>query len=337
MRRIRREESQQLQLPANFALVVLAVVFQLFLSYSGTLQYFYHGHTISIFATLAKTPEMRNIPVFYNVYVANQSQNGRVRDLVMDQLSHLKGYHHPIYVHTIGFPLSIPNTTLLQHHTNASERVTLHSLWEYCQTHPNDKVVYLHSKGSYHPSSDNDRLRQLLTMGALSDECATNTDSTVSNLCGFRVSPYPHPHVPGNMWLAHCSYVNNLLEPFVFHDEMETVQEKLVGREYSHTACIGTGRFSAEHWILSHPSVKPSDLYTNLNYTWGYHRLGEQYQEGDFEWNLAPRHELDHRPNGCKSDLMHRLKEFRLLYNVTPGEEWWGWNFWLGPAKTPRM
>jgi hypothetical protein len=344
MKRLPQKALRQIQPPARviFAqiVVVLATIFcQLIVNRKRILEYVPHQQIYSIvgnFSTMTELSPTKDIPVFYNVYVANQSEYDRVRALVTDQLSYLKEYHNPVYVHTIGYPLSIPNTTLLQHHTDASELVTLHSLWEYCTTHPSDKVVYLHSKGSYHPSVENDHMRQLLTMGALSDECANFTDNTLSNLCGYRVSPFPHPHVPGNMWLAHCSYVNNLLEPYVFHTEMDAVYEKMVFNRKTPLACTGNGRFSAEHWVHSHPSAKPSDLYTNPEYTWAHNGLRE-YREGDFEWKLAPRYGLNHWYPGCEcTDIMHRLKEFRLVYNMTPGDEWWGWNFWLGPAKTPN-
>lgn len=293
---------------------------------------------IGIFPSLfeERQQEIKDIPVFYNVYVSNQSEHERVHRLVMDQLSYLQPFHHPVYVHTIGYPLSIPNTTLLQHHANASELVTLHTLWEYCQTHPDEKVVYLHSKGSYHPSEENDLMRQLLTMAALSKECAVNTDNIKSSVCAYRFAPYPHPHVPGNMWLAHCSHVNNLLEPYQFGNDMNAVEARLVWKRDIHGSCVGNGRFAAEHWIYSHPGGKPSDMYNNPNFSWGYDGL-RAYQEGDFEWKAAPRFRVDYWPIGCDySDLTHRLKEYRLLYNMTPGRDWWGWDFWLGPTDRPH-
>ncbi|KAG7362242.1 hypothetical protein IV203_025908 [Nitzschia inconspicua] len=292
--------------------------------------------THGIFPTVQERNKIESIPVFYNVYVANQSDHERVQSLVGEQLSYLQSFHRPVYVHTIGHEISIPNTTLLGHHVNASELVTLHSLWEYCQEHPQQKVVYLHSKGSYHPSKENDHMRQLLTMGALSEECAIQTDNVVSNVCSYRFSPYPHPHTPGNMWLAHCSYVNKLLEPFIFDNDMIAVEARLVYARGVHPSCVGSERFAAEHWIHSHPTVKPSDLYSNAYFAWGYQGLAE-YQPGDFEWKLAPRYHMYDWPTGCKySDLAHRLKEYRLLYNMTPRGDWWGWNFWLGPSDRPH-
>lgn len=296
-----------------------------------------------------------SIPVFYNVYVANQSDFDRVQALVNVQLSYLQSYHHPIYVNTIGYDgrvISIlpdnnnmTTSIMLGHHRNASELVTLQSLWDYCHDHPNQRVVYLHSKGSYHNSVENDIMRQLLTIGALSEECAVHTDNIVSNVCSYRFSPFPHPHTPGNMWLAHCSYVNNLMGPFTFYDQMNVVEDKLVWKHDTHPSCVGNGRFAAEHWIHSHPNAKPSDVYDNSNFAWGYDGLRE-YRDGDLsDWQLAPRFPIDDWPIGCDySDLSHRLKEYRLLYNnnnnsngTVPTEDWWGWNFWLGPSDQPHQ
>jgi hypothetical protein len=320
-------------------LVAVGLLFHLFVTMNRSLQFLSTERILSsysILPTLENQKATDTIPVFYNVYVANQTEHERVQHLVQDQLSNLQPFHHPIYVHTIGYPIIIPNTTLLGHHEDASELVTLHSLWEYCQDHPKKRVVYLHSKGSYHPSEENDHMRQLLTMGALSTECATRTDNVISNVCSYRFSPYPHPHTPGNMWMAHCSYVNNLMEPYLFHDDMNAVEARLVLSRNTHPSCVGNGRFAAEHWIHSHPDVKPSDMYNNSEFAWGYDGLRD-YQEGDFEWKIAPRYPMDDWPIGCDySDLKHRLKEYRLLYNITPSEDWWGWNFWLGPPDSPH-
>ena len=277
-----------------------------------------------------------DIPVFYNVFVANQSEHGRVLDLATNQLSELRSYHSTLYVHSNGYPLSVPNATTTQHHTNGTEITTLQKLWQYCQRQPQQKVIYVHSKGSYHPSKENDIMRQLLTKGALSEQCAKTSPSTC-NVCSYRFAPFPHPHTPGNMWLAHCSYVKDLIAPVKFIDDMEDVYKKLVTNPTMHESCVGKGRWAAEHWVHSHPSAKPCDLYTNDEFAWGYDGLAE-YKKGDFDLRLAPRYRVNDWPLGCDfSDLQHRLKEYRLLYNMTPSQDWWGWNFWLGQNHDPIL
>jgi hypothetical protein len=321
----------------HMLLLLAAVTFHLFVSLNRSTGSIHDGRTLS--ADILDQPQnekkLQNIPIFYNLYAANKSELERVYELAVDQLSNLQSHHNPIYVHSIGEHLHIPTTTLLQHHTNASELVTLHSLWNYCQRHPNDKVIYLHSKGSFHPSGENDQMRKLLTTGALSDECA-NLPSTC-NVCSYRFSPFPHPHTPGNMWLARCSYVRNLLEPSIFHSDMDAVEARLVFRPDVHGSCVGKGRFAAEHWVHSHPSVQPCDLYNNSAFFWGYDGLTE-YKKEDFQLMTAPRYNVDDWPTGCEySDMAHRIKEYRLLYNATPDQDWWGWRFWLGPPTKPYM
>jgi hypothetical protein len=83
MKRIPQKELRRTQPPARviFAQIVLAaaaMVFQLFLNYRRYLEYLSHEQTLSIFGIfpmLTKHNKMRDIPVFYNVYVANQSND----------------------------------------------------------------------------------------------------------------------------------------------------------------------------------------------------------------------------------------------------------------------
>ena len=66
-------------------------------------------------------------------------------------------------------------------------------------------------------------------------------------------------------------------------------------------ACIGTRRMAAEHWVHSHPSVKPCDLYTDKIFQWGYQNLTETSGEkpGDFDFHLAPRYGWSDCKLGC--------------------------------------
>ena len=119
-----------------------------------------------------------------------------------------------VFVHSIGTPMPIPNTTLIAHHEIASEEVTLHSLWEHCRENRTEKVIYLHSKGSFHGHRANDLLRMFVTRGALSKEC-TNLPLTC-NFCSSRMSPIPHPIPPGNMWLAVAGHLAQSFAYWVF-------------------------------------------------------------------------------------------------------------------------
>lgn len=274
----------------------------------------------------------QDIPIFYNLYVnaSNDEERQQVTDIVHEQFSWLQMWHQPVYVHSIGQELPIPNTTLLKHHIQATEMVTLHSLWEFCRddSHYHTNVVYLHSKGSFHPSPLNDQLRKFDTLGALSYQCSTAPDTC--NVCSSRFSPFPHPHAPGNMWLARCSYIKQLVDPMVFEQEMNIVKRTTIGNIAVHPTCLGTERFSAEHWVHSHPTIKPCDLYTNPKFGWGYENLEEFRDAGDFVLEIGPRFPRRHWKIGCPfSDLRHRLNEYKLLYDMVPPDDWWGWEFWI--------
>ncbi|GKY91578.1 hypothetical protein MPSEU_000129700 [Mayamaea pseudoterrestris] len=276
-----------------------------------------------------------NVPVFYNLFVANESDSERVRQLVDDQLSALLP-EHSVYMHSIGYPLQIPNVTLLQHHDDGDEVVTLHSLWQYCKVQPNSKVIYMHSKGSFHSTPENEQLRRFLTAGALSEECLHLPDTC--NLCASRMSPVPHPHVPGNMWLARCQYIRRLIDPLVFQEEMRSVT--YIPKHTKRLHCYGIGRFAAEHWVLSHPANRPCDLSDDSSFSYGYNAIPPSNFKKQLK--MAPRfaHEfyspLDTRrvrvvrgkpvsslPIG--SSRNDRLIEYQQLYNETPSKDWWGW------------
>ena len=267
----------------------------------------------------------RKIPVFYNVFV-DSDDVPLAHSIVKDQMAKLRPVHE-VFVRSIGNELiEIENTTLLAHDAAGNEVGTLAYLWRHCQNHTTDKVVYLHSKGSFHPSPQNDKLRKFLTRGALSEECETSPSTC--DVCSSRMSPLPHAHTSGNMWLAKCEYVAKLIDPLEFGNHMGRAYN--VGPEINNP-CIGLGRFAAEHWIHSHPSARNCDLSTDA-YTWDYKGVPDE----DFEMNLmpAPRYErkeyFNHLCNesiaaGARAET--RLREYEALYNETVSELWWGWKF----------
>jgi len=117
--------------------------------------------------------KQQQISVFYNVFTDSVNDIPTVKKMVEEQLSNLRPYHK-VFVRSIGVPLKIENTTLLQHDEKGWEPETLRLLWQHCKNHTNDKVVYIHSKGSFHPNNDNDLLRRFLAQGAflVSEECS---------------------------------------------------------------------------------------------------------------------------------------------------------------------
>jgi len=76
------------------------------------------------------------------------------------------------------------------------ESDTLQLVHEHCLRHPEDRVFYLHSKGSFRPRPQNDLLRRNLMKGLLS--CILAGDAVgQSDVGGLRVSPVPYPQISG--------------------------------------------------------------------------------------------------------------------------------------------
>jgi len=269
--------------------------------------------------------------IFYNLYTKDESDVERVRNITVEQFSFmLPEEHDQVFVTTIGVPqvdLPVPNAEIIQHHPEGGEELTLHELWNYCRSHPyhSTKVVYLHSKGSFHDNKKNTDLRKFITRAALSKECANLPDQC--DVCSARMSPIPHPHSSGNMWLARCDYVAKLVDP-----SFEPEGEKAKLKEIDESG-FGWGRFFSEHWIHFHPSVRPCDLYPGSEFTFGRANI----PVGDFKKDLkmAPRFDFDtfnillNFTKPKEGFIVDMFWEFDLFYNQRPDETtWWGWNFY---------
>ena len=273
------------------------------------------------------------IPVFYNLFTPSQDDAEYVKTILNEQIN-MSLPQHKFFVLSIGIPLDVPNVITIRHEETGNEMDTLDILWKHCDEHPQDKVVYLHSKGSYHRTSDNDRLRRFLSQGALSDECANLPDTC--NVCASRMSAVPHPHTSGNMWLAKCDYVKRLIRPAKFDPAMQKHKREIHEAPNRCDACIGLKRYAAEHWIYSHPSVKPCDLATDSNHLWSYNDIPDV----DFDMKLmpAPRFELEAYKESCVFGkyIDYRLLEYRGLYgeHVDIPPDWFGWNHLMKDNST---
>jgi hypothetical protein len=201
----------------------------------------------------------RLVTVFYNVY-ANPDHIENAQDIVIEQMQHMLPEHR-LLVRSIGAQFQIENAARIQHDKQGSESETLGLLWNYCRDSPhaeNEIVIYIHNKGSFHPSNENTMFRRLITPAALSKECSQMPP--IYNICSFRFSPLPHPHSPGNMWAARCNYIKLLLDPMQFERNM--TQFYNMNKMRDSPSKIGTGRYAAEHWVHSHPSLEACDLST---------------------------------------------------------------------------
>jgi hypothetical protein len=112
------------------------------------------------------------------------------------------------------------------------------------------------------------------------------------------------------------------------------IKKKLHVKFYANDdACRGFGRYFFEHWIHSHPSVSPCDLYPGKEYKWNYASI----PTGEFvkEIKMAPRFNIQmYKGRICKftnnEHTENLLWNYEKLYNINAStiakdEEWWGW------------
>jgi len=171
--------------------------------------------------------------------------------------------------------LECPTCHQLEHKNAGDEVITLQHVFDHCARNPSERVLYMHSKGSFHNMPQNEALRRFLTKGVWSDEC--HHMPRACSACASRFSPLPHHHYPGNMWLARCEYVSRLIPPSNFQAAMERVT-LLSGAappltSNDHPWELGLGRFAQEHWLPSHPSHAPCEVYSETDFLWAYNSI----------------------------------------------------------------
>lgn len=172
------------------------------------------------------------------------------------------------------------------------EMITLTALYNYCRVaeHEQHKVVYIHSKGTYTRNTKNDQLRTILMRAVMSTECLEER-TTNCDTCSTRFMLFPIPCYMGNMWVAKCSYVSRLIPPDKFEGRKRNVIEEMknhtkmkinkwyetnLGNSSSymfpaksffwieHKSWIGTDRYAAEHWVGSHPNIRPCEVFPHI-------------------------------------------------------------------------
>jgi hypothetical protein len=137
------------------------------------------------------------------------------------------------------------------------------------------------------------------TMAAASEMCLNPLDNTC-DFCGLIAAPIPWLHVPGNFWSARCSYVNKLMPPQAYKNAMNRYRRE-VAEPYVNNGtmsmrfdirgkrCFGDGRWSAENWIGSFPSVVPCDVATVSDIR---HWQTVDRNQSEFNFSVAPRRDL---------------------------------------------
>lgn len=225
----------------------------------------------------------------------------------------------------------------LAHYDSGYEEKTLQHIHSYCSSNSanstsastvsssnNDRVIYMHSKGTFHNWKDdtNEHWRQHMTAAITSEQClgphATDQlgefDNTATrsagpcDACGLTLMSAPVVIYSGNMWVADCNYVRKLLRLDRYETTSRnnvlamnklTQQGKLTKLLYHNTSrqhqpkrpfMYGLDRYLAENWIGSHPHFNPCDVSPIANGTayWRTH----SYNDKLFAWSYAPRMRL---------------------------------------------
>lgn len=120
------------------------------------------------------------------------------------------------------------------------------------------------------------------TMAVTSKPCLehafSNPTKLSCNACGSEFYALPHRHFTGNMFSVTCDYVSELLPPDVFEERMVDVSGDVAlsalrraftmelhgGQEFMSAETLGLDQHSMEHWVGSHPDLRPCDVFPPL-------------------------------------------------------------------------
>lgn len=257
---------------------------------------------------------------------------------------------------------------LLDENPSADTRgETLTHLHNYCQANPSSRVTYL---TNMHPPihGTNATVRNPMqklrtyTTATTSKMCLRSRDTC--NVCGMEFYALPYLHFSGNSFTADCEYVNKLMPPRQFEEAMSNVvggalvthlERSFTSELFSFTPQnIGLDHYSVEHWIGSHPDIKPCDV-APVKKSWmpwfrGNAYVANDYSSSriyDFLWGVAPRR--SHAPIGTllagtekavqeKNSSLYRdyfylagnLYKWNKLYGKAPPMDSWVYNWFPG-------
>jgi hypothetical protein len=313
--------------------------------------------------------------IFYNLFVRPEQTEEQMLDMVSEQFEHISNSHLAtlgvpiIYYSYIGTRPLTPNFDLVckrfqfdcrlmgsfESEVDQSER-TLQRTYEYCG--PMDLgrkgFVYLHSGFNYHKDSNEALWRRHLTSAAASSACLEQgLVKSPCHICGLIASAFPAIHFIGNMFAVRCAYVRKLIPPLEFKTRMRQVAKDMMimilegklsvglGKEADYT--FGLDEYAMEHWMGSHPSVKPCDVSNSTEiFYWRQAPRLDEFQLGMFP--RVPLYKYSEMRNPEKSWLLPVLKKeswrkrelfflpglifkWIALYNKLPPQGSWTWKW----------
>ena len=249
----------------------------------------------------------------------------------------------------------------LHHFREGFEFLTLQDLRRHCRQQTNNihihnnnnqhaTVMYMHNKGSFHAHKTGAAfLRRSMTLAISSHECheALTNHNDTCNVCGLAFSPWKSgPFFPGNFWMAQCRYVRQLLDPHQFRDmTLETQQAarhmhrrgKLTLDLFPRLPSVwGTGRYAAEYWVGSHPTIRPCDV-TSIRSLRTFER--RNLTQHDMHLQMSPREPYTHEDLVIRlpTTVEGRIREYFLMagyimrwrryYHAVADDTSWVWNY----------
>lgn len=378
------------RLRANVAVLVIVVVGFAFLSGAAHVELDAHTHTREHSSDYREkmtepTTESPGLPyaLFYNAFVPSDKGKGAIEHafkIIRSQLSDIAlsyAASHPkplnVYYNSIGSKM-LNDTTMremcvgnlrcqqLNHYDKGSEEVTLAEARRYCLAHRSHRVIYVHNKGSFHPSKSQDNWRYHGTAAVTSSMCLNPVDETC-NACSLVWTLFPFFHPPGNFWTAQCSYIAKILPPETYAERLQTFLLNEIepnGHDFTyymfmgdqqitprvvrkHPAEFGIGRFAMENWVGSHPHIIPCDISAAPSID---HWKDKKRDTAEFVWSMFPRRNFSSgwsyvhlgRLAEVIVDETRRVNEYYLLpgilarakalYQARPSDTSWMWSLY---------
>ncbi|KAL9183710.1 hypothetical protein ACHAXT_004566 [Thalassiosira profunda] len=241
----------------------------------------------------------------------------------------------------------------------------LHHLHTFCHSQPTGSVTYLSNMlpgthGVNRTESFSTQKIRTFTTAVTSKMCLKSRDTC--NVCGTEFYPLPFHHFLGNMFTASCEYVKELLPPEQFEKATnDAAGETLVSQLRRAVTTdlfpftpqnLGLGQYSVEHWIGSHPDLRPCDV-APVRHSWFPFFTGSPYLANDFTssraydfmWSEAPRRSsappgqlsrtIEHRAIAKDATayreyyyLAGNLLRWHNLYDKAPPWDSWIWKWY---------
>jgi len=225
----------------------------------------------------------------------------------------------------------------LGHRTYGFEEFTLQAMYEYCLVRPQDSVVYFHNKGSFTTNKMNHRLRRHLTKAIFSRQCLNMRSF---NFCTAVFSGFPFPQSCGNFYVTKCSYVNRLIPPRDFERVKMKLHKEMMRNKslswvndpdplMSRDSWLGLNRYSLEHWIASHPSLKPASVYPMSHGAFNYRWVPKALDWVPWLRGTIIKTAVIMKKAPTYYKLAGRLYLYEKLYGELPPPDSWVWTFYF--------